>query len=146
MNVMDTKQMQAAIQELADELADLPNFSKEYKKAVAAAKKKHTYVSGEGAATFIVNTAEKWADEMRQDRAERGSHSRMAPMESIQDRMNALLSEGKSPSFSEVEELQADFKDHLKQNNDPEGLRMLEKLNAAWARYTAEYSGDVKKK
>ena len=64
---------------------------------------------------------------------------------SIQDRMGRLL-EAKSPSFSEVEELQADFKDHLKQNNDPEGLRMLEKLNAAWARYTAEYSGDVKKK
>ena len=145
MNVMDAKPLKAAIQELADELADLPNFSKEYKKAVAAAKKKHAHLSGEGAATFIVNTAEKWADEMRQDRAERGSLSRVAPMESIQDRMGRLL-EAKSPSFSEVEELQAEFKDHLKQNNDPEGLRMLEKLNSAWARYTAEYSGDVKKK
>lgn len=98
MNVMDARPLKAAIQELADELADLPNFSKEYKKAVAAARKKHAYMSGEGAATFIVNTAEKWADEMRQDRAERGSHSRVAPMESIQDRMAHLLEAGNASS------------------------------------------------
>lgn len=47
--------------------------------------------------------------------------------------------------YSEIEELQDEFKSHLKMNNDPEGLRLLSRLNAAWARYTAEYSGDVKR-
>jgi len=141
---MNLSQMKKAAKELAQELADVPNFAPAYKKLVAAAKKQYG-ADDPDEADHIVNMAEKMADEMRQDRAERGALSRVAPMESVQDRMGRLLGEGKKPDFSEVEELQADFKDHLKQNNDPEGLRMLEKLNAAWALYTAEYSGDVKK-
>lgn len=91
---MNIKELKDHALELAQKLAVLRLGSPAYKKLLDAARKQYKAIlADEDYLDLFIHKAETYAADIQDDRAAGQSLARMAPMETIQGRMERLLAE-----------------------------------------------------